>query len=164
MARLNIMLEQKLVEDLRNPEPRGPAARRPTRQEQKQAEQAALLAERRAEVESLVENLAATDTQLDRERYDELMDELRRALGTGRLDEHLLSKDPRAVAWLFLCDQQVTPDWPRVFVDATEAHDAGRPEPTYPPPPSAAERAAGNAEAEGAEETPEDGDPKVRPP
>jgi hypothetical protein len=173
VARLNILLEQKLVEDLRNPEPRRRAAPpRQARQAQKQAEQEALLAERRAAVEEMVENCAATDETLDRERYDELMDELRAVLGAGRLDEHLLDKDPRTVAWLYMCDKKVNPDWPRIAVEANVALDEGRPEPTYPPPPSAAERASGAvkaaAAAEPAEAAPEGGDPrtdqKARPP
>jgi hypothetical protein len=65
-----------------------------------------------------------------------------------------------------MSDRQVNPDWPRMFVDATEAHDAGRPEPTYPPPPSAAERARDSAsdETKVVEDEPAAGDAKVRPP
>jgi hypothetical protein len=116
----------------------------------------------------MVENCAATDKNLDRERYDELMDELRRVLGAGRLDEHLMDKGPRTVAWLFMCDRKVNPDWLRIAVEANVALDEGRPEPTYPPP-SAAERAPDPVDpapepAEALEDAPADGGRKARPP
>jgi hypothetical protein len=149
MVRFNIALEQKLIEELRHPAPRSPASPRQTRQSQKQAEQAALLAGRRVEVEHMVENCAATDATLDRERYDELTAELRRLLESGALDEQLLTKDPKTVGWTFMLNRKISPDWSRLFDDEMAARDAGRPEPTYPPPPaSAAPHGAAPAVAE----------------
>lgn len=134
-ARFNIALEQKLVDDLRNPGPKDRGARPAARQRsEKQARRDAQLAERKTEVERFVENYAATDATLDRERYDELLDELRRALDSGRLDETILAEDPKTVGYLFMLDNKVSADWRRIFTDATVTQAEGKPDPTYPPP------------------------------
>jgi hypothetical protein len=135
LARLNIALEQKLVEDLRNPGPAAPSGKREQRQRPKQAEQDAHLARQKADVENWVENKAATDKSIDRERFDELLAELRREFDSGRLDEKLLSQDFRTVGYMFLWDRKIYPDWQRLFDDEIAARARGMPDPTYPPPP-----------------------------
>jgi hypothetical protein len=171
-TRFNIALEQKLIDDLRNPGPKDRAAKPGSRQRsEKQAQQDAQLAERKAEIERFVENYAATDATLDRERYDELLDELRHVLGSGRLDETILAKDPKTVGYLFMLDNKVSADWGRIIDDATVTQAEGKPDPTYPPPPWSASppppRSASpppDADAAEPEPTPDGTDPKAQPP
>jgi hypothetical protein len=160
-ARLNIALEQKLVEALRNPEPSGKAPRG-RRDQAKQAEQEAHLAAQKEAVRDFVEEWAPTDPNLDRERVDELLAELRNGLDAGWLDEQLLTEDARKIGYLFMYDRKIDPNycnWPvkgSVQSPAVAAAEPARTQdakPSEPAPPAAGAQAPSRATAPSTEET-----------
>ena len=154
IVRLNILLEQTLVDALRHPEravagakvpaPKGDGGgtAREAAAERKKAEEARLIAQRKEECAEFVRMAAWTDDRLDREGLDLLLDDLKDELDRGLHDEALLTRDALAVGYLFVLSRNIDPEWLDIFTGAEEEKQrreaemaaAGLPVPPKPPP------------------------------
>ena len=110
IVRLNIALEDRLVEVLRYPGPRSLPKPPQAKTEKAPAETAAALSEKKAQCEALAEDWALSDRWMPREIFNELMAELSQGLADGIYDEDLDRHPPQWIAWRFLKQRDVMPD------------------------------------------------------
>jgi hypothetical protein len=120
LTRDNIMLERKLIADLRAPKTEAPlktaAAPKPR---DKAAEPsrwakfgpAADIADNKAEVRQFVKDSAAVDARLDQEDLETLLDELDEELASGKFDKALIQNVGMDVARNFLKLRNIKPNW-----------------------------------------------------
>ncbi|MEI9984651.1 MAG: hypothetical protein WDN69_16465 [Aliidongia sp.] len=111
IARYNIALEQRLIEEMRFP---GPRAAGP-RGQQKRAEQAAKIEASAEDAERMFVELAQTDSGLDRERLEALVEELREGFTDGRFDEPMQRLTGEQIGYLFALDLRLKLDLNKFF-------------------------------------------------
>jgi hypothetical protein len=114
MARLNILLEQKLIADLRAPKTEAaPKPRAAAAEPSRWAKfgQGGELDRRKADARELTKDSAEADERLDREDVEALLAEFDAELASGRHDKELLKEWGNDVAQKFLKARSLKPDY-----------------------------------------------------